>query len=578
MLPVRNEIVTRIASLTDLTPQEVEAALEIPHDPKLGEYAFPCFPLARRLKKSPQIIASDLAEHPWSSEYLERAESVGPYLNFYVRRSFLFKTLLPQILREGPVYGTLKEGEGKTVLVDYSAPNIAKPFSVGHLRSTVIGNALCRLYRALGYKVVGINHLGDWGTQFGKLIVAYRRWGEAERLLEEPVNYLYRLYVRFHQEAEHEPELDEEARAWFRRLEKGDPEARKLWEHFRALSLEDFQRLYRYLGISFDSYMGESDYNDRLEGTIEMARARDLVKESEGALVADLEPYGLPTCLLQKKDGAALYITRDLAAAIYRHKTYSFDRMLYVVGAEQTLHFQQFFKILELLGFTWAENCIHVPFGLIHFKDGRMSTRQGKVIFLEEVLKRAVELARETIEEKNPSLEEKDSVARAVGLGSVIFGDLINDRIKDVEFDWEKVLDFAGETAPYIQYSHARICSILRRAAAEDRNTDTPVVSQPGDATSQEPSLLGEPEEEALIIAIAHFSEEIVRAVRDNRPSYLARYLLELARGFNKFYHNCPVLTAEKELREGRLQLVAGVRIVLRNGLAMLGIEAPQEM
>ncbi|MEW5919559.1 MAG: arginine--tRNA ligase [Bacillota bacterium] len=567
MLPFKKEIAARLASLTGMAAEEVETCLEIPPDPALGEYAFPCYPLARRLKKSPQAIAAELAGRMAPSEHLERVENAGPYLNFYVQRSYLFQKLLPQILQEGPSYGTLNEGEGRTVLVDYSAPNIAKPFSVGHLRSTVIGNALCRLYRACGYKVVGINHLGDWGTQFGKLIVAYRRWGEAARLAGDPVHYLYHLYVRFHQEAENEPELEEEARQWFRRLEKGDREARELWERFRDLSLENFQRLYHYLGISFDSYMGESDYNDRLEATIELARRRGLIKESEGALVADLEPYGLPLCLLRKKDGAALYITRDLAAAIYRHETYSFDRMLYVVGAEQTLHFQQFFKMLALLGFDWAGNCVHVPFGLIHFKDGRMSTRQGNVIFLEEVLKRAVELAREIIEEKNPSLQEKDHVARAVGLGAVIFGDLINDRIKDVEFDWEKVLDFAGETAPYIQYSHARICSILRRAASETGSSGTTAAT-----------LLHEPEEEALIVAMAHFSEEISRAVRDNRPSYVARYLLELARGFNKFYHNCPVLTAEKELREGRLMLVAAVRIVLRNGLALLGIEAPQEM
>lgn len=567
MLAFKKEIASRLAALTGMDEAEVEACLEIPPDQSMGEYAFPCFILAKRLKKAPPAIAAALAGQIEVSGYLERVENAGPYLNFYVQRSYLFQELLPQILREGPSYGTLDEGGGRTVLVDYSAPNIAKPFSVGHLRSTVIGNALCRLYRACGYKVVGINHLGDWGTQFGKLIVAYQRWGEEERLTEEPVQYLYHLYVRFHQQAKNEPALEEEARSWFRRLETGDPEARRLWEHFRALSLEDFQRLYRYLGISFESYMGESDYNDLLDDTIEIAGSRGLLRESEGALVADLEAYGLPTCLLRKTDGAALYITRDLAAAIYRYETYAFHRMLYVVGAEQTLHFQQFFKLLELMGFPWAADCIHVPFGLIHFKDGRMSTRQGKVIFLEEVLKRAVELAREIIEEKNPSLQEKDQVARAVGLGAVIFGDLINDRIKDVEFDWEKVLDFAGETAPYIQYSHARICSILRRAASETGLTGAGATA-----------LLREAEEEALIIALGRFSEEIMRAVRDNRPSYVARYLLELARTFNKFYHNCPVLTAEQELRQSRLMLVAGVRIVLRNGLALLGIDAPQEM
>lgn len=581
MLLVKKEIISLIENYTGMAAGDVEAVLEVPPDSALGEYAFPCFPLAKQFKKAPQLIATELAQREWSSPYLEKVENAGPYLNFYVSRTYLFKELLPRILREGPAYGTLTaEGEGKTVVVDYSAPNIAKPFSVGHLRSTVIGNALCRLYRALGYKVVGINHLGDWGTQFGKLIVAYRRWGESERLLENPVQYLYQLYVRFHQEVEQEPELDEEARSWFRRLEKGDTDAYKLWEHFRALSLEDFRRLYRYLGISFESYMGESDYNDLLEGVLELARGRGLVKESEGALVVDLEQYGLPSCLLQKKDGAALYITRDLAAAIYRHETYSFDHMLYVVGAEQTLHFQQFFKILELMGFDWAKNCVHVPFGLIHFKDGRMSTRQGKVVLLEEVLKRAVELAREIIEEKNPSLGEKDHVARAVGLGAVIFGDLINDRIKDVEFDWDKVLDFAGETAPYIQYSHARVCSILRRAASEEgvEVVSGEEVSAGNSPSPEELASLGRPEEETLVVAMGRFSEEIMRAVRDNRPSYLARYLLELARDFNKFYHNCPVLSAERGLREGRLQLVAGVRIVLRNGLALLGIEAPQEM
>ncbi len=569
MLPFKKEIAARLSALTGMTAEEAETTLEIPPDSALGEYAFPCFHLARRLKKPPQAIAAELAGQfaGLTSAYLERVEQAGPYLNFFVRPAYLFQELLPQILREGPSYGTLDEGAGRTVLVDYSAPNIAKPFSVGHLRSTVIGNALCRLYRACGYKVVGINHLGDWGTQFGKLIVAYRRFGEPALLADDPVHYLYRLYVRFHQEAEKAPELEDEARQWFRRLETGDREARELWQHFRDLSLENFQRLYRCLGISFDSYMGESDYNDQLEATIELARQRGLVKESEGALVADLEGHGLPSCLLRKKDGAALYITRDLAAAIYRHKTYAFHRMLYVVGAEQTLHFQQLFKLLELLGFDWAANCVHVPFGLIHFKDGRMSTRQGKVIFLEEVLERAVELAREIIEEKNPSLEEKDAVARAVGLGAVIFGDLINDRIKDVEFDWEKVLDFAGETAPYIQYSHARICSILRRAAAAKELPDP-----------QPAALLPEAEEKTLIIALGRFSEEINRAVRDNRPSYVARYLLELARSFNRFYHNCPVLTAAEELRKGRLMLVAAVRIVLQNGLALLGIEAPQEM
>lgn len=577
LLRLKEEIVSTLAPLVGMTTTEVESYLEIPPDPDMGEYAFPCFVLSRRLKKSPKDISADLARQIKPVGLLGKTLSSGPYLNFYVHRPALAAAVLGEALGKGQSYGFLSEGEGQTVLIDYSAPNIAKPFGVGHLRSTVIGSSLYRLYGALGYRVVGINHLGDWGTQFGKLITAFRHWGEEALLEKDPVQYLFQLYVRFHKEAETNPELDDEARQRFRQLEKGDGEAVRIWEHFRELSLEEFRRLYDFMGISFDLYQGESFYNDMLAGTIELAREKGLAKESEGALVADLEPYGLPSCLLQKKDGAALYITRDLSAAIYRYEKYRFSKLLYVVGSEQTLHFKQLFKILELMGFPWAKDCLHVPFGLIRFKEGRMSTREGNVIFLEDVLDRSIGLAGSIIQEKNPDLKDKQTAAHAVGLGAVIFGDLVNDRIKDVEFDWDSVLDFSGETAPYVQYAHARICSILRRAG-RDPSPGGGLTQKEDPAFSPSEGDFAEPEEQQLLITMSRFSEQIKRAALELKPSMLAHYLINLARDFNKFYHACPVLTAGEESKNARLMLIQGVRIVLRNGLGLLGIPAPEEM
>lgn len=576
MLAFKEQIAEVLSSLTGVEKEELLSSLEIPPEAELGEYAFPCFALARSWKKPPQAIAAELAAKIEPEKYLDKVQNAGPYLNFFVNRPYLFSRLLPEIARLGPAYGQSAEGEGKTVVIDYSAPNIAKPFGIGHLRSTVIGNALYRLLCRLGYRVVGINHLGDWGTQFGKLIAAYRRWGEDSRLEEDPVRYLFELYVLFHKEAEKNPELEDEARLWFRNLEKNQEEALQLWERFRALSLAEFKRLYDFLGIRFDAYQGESFYNDRLDEVIQLVTEKGLAKESQGALIADLEPYGLPPCLLRKKDGAALYITRDLAAAIYRYERYRFHKMLYVVGSEQTLHFKQLFKILELLEFPWAQDCLHIPFGLIHFKDGRMSTREGRVIFLEEVIDRAQKLALDIIREKNPHLPDKEKAARMVGVGAVIFGDLINDRIKDIEFDWDKVLDFSGETAPYVQYSYARICSIFKKAAEENNMPFHPVWENL--AALQEAGFLKSPEEQRLLVTLGRFKEQMERAAREYRPSYLARYLVELARDFNKFYHTCPVLTAPEEVKRARLLLIKGVQIVLRNGLELLGIEAPEEM
>lgn len=569
MINCKQEIARLLKPLIDMDPSRIEELLEIPPRPEMGDLAFPCFILSALRKQPPPAIAADLARQLVGKRgaLWQRVTAAGPYLNFHLDPRALGRETLQKIFQEKERYGGSTTGNGQTVVIDYSSPNIAKPFGIGHLRSTVIGHALSLIFSALGYRCIGINHLGDWGTQFGKIIVAFKRWGDEEELYTDPVNYLFRLYVQFHRQADEEPSLEDEARLWFKMLEQGHPEAEEYWRKFRALSLENYQRLYNLLGIKFNYYHGESHYNRRLDQTIALVKEKGIAVESEGALVVDLEKYGLPPCLLQKKDGATLYITRDIAAAIYRYQQFKFDKALYVVGAEQKLHFEQLFKILELLGFNWARDLVHVPFGLIRFKGGRMSTREGKIILLEEVLEKAIGLARETIEEKNPGLKEKDQAALAIGLGAVRFGDLSNDRIKDIEFDWNKVMDFAGETASYVQYSHARICSILRKAPPLE-----------GKQAGELIALLKEDEETTLLKLLSGLPEKVLLAAEGYRPSIIARYLLEAAREFNRFYHCCPVLTSEPELQAARLLLIDGTRQVLANGLSLLGIDAPEEM
>ncbi|HHX87537.1 MAG TPA: arginine--tRNA ligase [Firmicutes bacterium] len=569
MIRCKQEIAQLLKSLVDMEPAQIEELLEIPPRPEMGDLSFPCFTMSARQKQPPPVIAAGLARELDGTRgaLWQRAAAAGPYLNFYIDPQALGRETLIDIFKGKERYGGSTTGRGRTVVIDYSSPNIAKPFGIGHLRSTVIGHSLNLVFSALGFNCIGINHLGDWGTQFGKIIVAFKRWGEEEELRLDPVNYLFQLYVQFHQQAGEDPSLEDDARLWFKMLEQGNPEAEEYWRKFRSLSLENYQRLYSLLGIEFNYYHGESHYNQQLNDTIKLVKEKGIAVESKGALVVDLEKYGLPPCLLQKKDGATLYITRDIAAAIYRYQRFKFDKALYVVGAEQTLHFEQLFKILELLGFDWARDLVHVPFGLIRFKGGRMSTREGKIILLEEVLEKAVSLAREIIEEKNPELEEKDQVAQAIGLGAVRFGDLSNDRVKDIEFDWNKVMDFAGETASYVQYSHARICSILRKAPPLDEEKVGSVIG-----------LLKEDEEAALLKLLSNLPEKVLLAAESYRPSIIARYLLEVAREFNRFYHCCPVLTSESELQAARLLLIAGTRQVLANGLSLLGIAAPEEM
>jgi len=569
MQKLKDEVSRLLAPRVSLEPAEVINLLEIPPEPNYGDLAFPCFSLAKIKKKAPPIIAEELYEELRNEEGLlwEKAVPRGPYLNFFIAPEAFSREVLQEIWTSGDKYGHNNLGKGQNVTIDYSSPNIAKPFGVGHIRSTVIGHSLYLIYRALGYNTIGINHLGDWGTQFGKLIVAYKSWGNESDLKEDPVNYLYKLYVQFHKLVEEKPDLDDEARYWFRKLENGDKEALDYWNRFRQLSMDNYELIYDLLGIEFEYYHGESHYNQMLDEVIELVQKKGIASESEGALMIDLEPHGLPPVMLRKKDGATLYITRDLAAAIYRYETFKFARSLYVVGAEQTLHFQQLFKVLELLGFEWTSKCAHVPFGLIRFKEGRMSTREGKIILLEEVLNRSIEMAREIIEEKNPDLADKESAARAVGLGAVRFGDLSNDRIKNIEFDWEKALDFSGETAAYIQYSHARICSILRKSDKKVNVWD-----------ESAGSLLVTEEEITLVKTLALLPDKIFASAENYKPSILARYLIDVAREFNRFYHNCPVLDSEDNLKKDRLLLISSTRQVIANGLALLGIEAPDKM
>ncbi|WKZ19718.1 MAG: arginine--tRNA ligase [Candidatus Jettenia sp. CY-1] len=561
--------VKSIASLlkekTNLREDEIEKLIEIPPVQKMGDYAFPCYILSKILKNPPNSVAEELSRtlHPISPVVEIRA--VGPYVNFFVDKAIFSKITLKKIHEEQDLYGSVNAGSGKTVVIDYSSPNIAKHLAVHHLRSALIGNAIYHIYKTLGYNCVGINHLGDWGTQFGQLIVAYKKWGDESARKVYTVTDLNNLYVRFHQEAAKNPALEDEAREWFKKLEAGDSEAKELWQHFKDISLKEFQKIYDMLEIYFDAFIGESFYNTMVEDTVKRIKEKGLTKISEEALIVDLEPYNMPPCLLRKKDDATLYATRDIAAAEYRMKTYTFDNMVYVVGSEQKLHFKQVYKVLELMGYDWANRCVHVDFGLMKFKDGKMSTRKGKVILLEDLLIEAIERVRKIIEEKNPSLENKDAVAKEVGIGAVIFADLSTRRTKDVVFDWEAVLNFEGETGPYVQYTHARLCSILRK------------YSKPVTADINY-ELLKEDEAFALVKNLSQFPSTILKAAEFYEPSLISNYLIDVCGSLNRFYNTHRVLSDDEELTKARILLVNSTRQVIKNGLSILGIHAPDRM
>ena len=551
--------------IEDLTLEEIVALIEVPPNKEMGDFAFPCFRLAKVLRKAPNMIAADLAESIEAKDEISKVMPLGGYVNFFVNKSQLAENVIKDVLTKKENYGHSDLGQGKAVVIDFSSPNIAKPFHIGHIRTTVIGNALYKIYDSQGYNVVRVNHLGDYGTQFGKLIVAFKLWGSKEAVEANPIPELLKLYIQFHDEAEKKPEMEDEARAWFTKLENGDEEAKALWQWFRDESLKEFARVYDLLDIEFDSYAGESFYSDKMDTVIEQIKEKGLLQESQGTNVVDLEEYNMPPALITKNDGSTLYMTRDLAAAIYRKNTYDFDKCIYVVGSQQALHFQQLFKVLELMGFEWSKDLIHVPFGMVALEEGTMSTRKGRVVFLEDVLKQAIEKTKETVLSKNPNAKNVDEISKQVGVGAVVFQELSNSRVKDYTFSWERTLSFEGETGPYVQYTHARCCAVLRKANEEvttDINYD----------------LLSDGDAAEVLKVIGSFNKSILSAMRRNEPHIVTRFVLDLAQAFNKFYHDNPILVEDEELRKARLALVAATRQTLENGLGILGMHAPERM
>lgn len=545
-----------------LSVDEIVSMIEVPKYANQGDLAFPAFTLAKVLRKAPQAIATEIVEAV-SDKHIARAEAMGPYANFFLERSAFADEVLKEVLELGEHYGDWDYGQGRKVVIDMSSPNIAKPMSMGHLRSTVIGNAIANLEKKVGYEPIRINHLGDWGTQFGKLIEAYKLWGSEELVKADPIAELIKLYVRFHEEAELDPTLDDKGRAWFKKLEDGDPEAVRLWEWFRSESLKEFNRVYDLLGVTFDSYNGEAFYNDKMDVVVDMLEDANLLKVDNGATIVDLEKYDLPPALIKKSDGATLYMTRDLAAANYRKNTYDFAKCIYVVGMEQSNHFKQLKAVLNELNFPWAETIVHIPFGLITLNGKKLSTRKGKIILLEGVLKEATELALKQIEAKNPSLENKEAVAHAVGVGAVIFHDLKNDRTNNFDFALEEVVQFEGETGPYVQYTHARAMSILRKA---NHTVDT-----------KEAFSLTDDDAWEVLKLIENYPNVVRFAEEKCEPSAIAKYVINLAQAFNKYYAHTKVLV-EDEAFNSRIALVQTTASLLKQGLALLGVAAPDEM
>ena len=546
-----------------LSEQDVENALETPKDTSLGDVCLPCFKFARTMRLAPPMIANKLLPYVQSLDFVQKVEVVGGYLNVFFDRDTVAKMALSVAKDEN--VGASDEGAGKTICIDYSSVNIAKPFHIGHLSTTVIGGALYRIFEHLGYNVVGINHLGDWGTQFGKLIVATQKWSSLEDVANNDEYYLNKLYVRYHKEAEEHPEMDDEARAWFKRIEDGDKEAIAYFDVFKAVTMKAVGRIYDRLKIKFDSYAGESFYNDKMEACLDILREKNLLVESDGAQVVNLDEYGMPPCLLVKADGATVYATRDIAAAYYRKKTYDFYKCLYVVAYQQNLHFKQLFQVLKLMDFAGADDMEHIAFGMVSMEDGSMSTRNGRVIWLQEVLDKAVEKARKIIEEKNPNTKDKDAIAESVGVGAVVFSALWNNRIKDIVFSYDKVLNFDGETAPYVQYTYARCASALRKGGDIDfGNVDL--------------SSITTDEGYEVIKSVLTFGDSVRLAAKLREPCYVTHHVVDLAEKFNRFYIDHRIVVDDIPTRNARLALTQAVANVIRCGLGLLGIDTPNEM
>ncbi|MDD4502709.1 MAG: arginine--tRNA ligase [Clostridia bacterium] len=536
--------------------------LEYPPSPEMGDIALPCFKLSRVLRKSPVAIADSLVD-ALNIDLVDRCESKSGYLNIFIKREYMVNNILNNIVAMKDEFGKSDENTGKTICIDYSAPNIAKPFHIGHLRSTVIGHSIRRLHEFRGYKCVGINHLGDWGTQFGKLIVAYKNWSSRELIEEKGTEELVRIYVKFHAEAEKDPSLNDQARKWFSKLEKKDEEAVELWKWFKDISLLDIEKTYKMLDISFDSYAGESFYNDKMEPVIEELKHKGLLVSSDGAMIVNLDEYNMPPCLILKSDGSSLYATRDIAAAMYRKKTYDFDKCIYVTATAQDLHFKQWFKVVELMGYEWAKDLKHVGFGMVSLGGAKLATREGNIIYLDDLFSEASKRVLDIINEKNPDMEDKEQKALDIGIGAIVFSDLSNNRIKDIDFSWEDALNFDGSTGPYVQYTYARACSVLRKSGLfeDDINMDN---IEPGHMTNDE--------EFALLKTLSLFNEKIDQALKDLEPSCISRYLIDVCMAFNKFYNSHTILNAEDN-KKFRILLTAAVKYVLGNGLYIIGLK-----
>lgn len=556
-------IAGELAKVIDSLDQDaILNLLEQPKSSELGDIAFPAFSLAKTERKAPQIIATDIAEKI-DTAHFDKVVATGPYVNFFLSKAEISGQVIKEVIKEGADYGQQNEGNGENVTIDLSSPNIAKPFSVGHLRSTVIGDALSNIFRKIGYNTIKINHLGDWGKQFGLLMVAYKKWGSQEAVEANPIDELLKLYVRINAEIENDPSLDEEGRLWFKKLEDGDPEATELWQWFRDESLTEFNRIYELLGVEFDSLNGEAFYNDKMDEGIQILEEKGLLQESKGASIVDLEDFNLPPAMIKKSDGATLYITRDIATAIYRARTYNFVKNVYVVGQEQANHFRQLKAVLKKMGFDWSDDMIHVDFGLVTKNRQKLSTRKGNIILLEPTLLEAISRAKSQIEAKNPDLEDKEAVARAVGVGAVKFYDLKTDRRNGYDFDLEAMVSFEGETGPYIQYAYARIQSILRKANFQPD----------AEATYS----LNDPESWEIIKLLQDFGRVVKRAADNYEPSLIAKYAISLAQAFNKYYAHTRILDESPE-RDSRLALSYSTAVVLKEALRLLGVEAPEKM
>ena len=556
------------AKLPQVAVEDILSVIEVPKEKAMGDYAFPCFRFAKALQKKPMEIAAELVQTLSESTLFSKVQAVGPYLNMFIDPSWYAGHILQMYkdaAKDGREYGSSDEGNGKTVVMDYSSINVAKPFHIGHLRTTVIGNSISRILKFLGYKTVSINYLGDWGTQFGKMVTAYRKWGSEEDE-QKGVRGLLALYVRFHEEAEKDPSLNDEARAAFVALEQGDEEALALWRRFVDISLKEVQRVYKMLDVEFDSYLGESYFYSRTDSVVNELKEKGLLRESEGAQIVDLEDAGMPPCLILKSDGSTLYATRDIASAFFRKEKYQFDTALYITGLEQQLHFAQWFKVIDKMGYDWAKNLVHIPYGLVSLESGKLSTRSGNVIFLEDILKEAIEKTKAIMQEKNPDLEDMDTVAEEVGVGAVVFHDLFNNRIKDVTFSWDAVLNFDGETGPYVQYTYARACSVLRKGQWN------------GDLSAANPADLTDEYAQEILHLLEEFPERVREACRKWEPYVITRYAVALATSYNKFYHENMILTAEGSLKESRLALTQLMAETLKKALYLIGVKAPERM